>query len=291
MLYNKLKRSLFAKKALRDPHGYFTSSPVVGANQPQVQSDAVSPSQTMPSSNPVTPAQESGEVNQPKTVLPEPPASSYSATSASGIKSQLKVSGLVSIASKAATSFDQPVMSVNINNPLQKILHWFDRIWRRQTTSFDLRLGIPLLPFLGAIATISFILTAAIFGTGFSLNQLVKLRQLSLIAPTSSVTVAAKPSPVLKPTSFVGTISPTYRIDHVPVTPEVSAAVTETLVFSSQPARYVLISKNEQVVTLILPSGFNYADYVNRRILVTGNFDQEKNRLAVHELSDLEVLP
>src|SRR3989338_5730278 len=41
--------------------------------------------------------------------------------------------------------FEKPLVAVTVNNPFKKILYWLDQIRKHQTTTFALKLSIPLI--------------------------------------------------------------------------------------------------------------------------------------------------
>src|SRR3989338_4817525 len=41
--------------------------------------------------------------------------------------------------------FEKPLVAVTVNNPFKKILYWLDQIRKHQTTTFAVKLSIPLI--------------------------------------------------------------------------------------------------------------------------------------------------
>src|SRR3990167_5325928 len=59
------------------------------------------------------------------------------------IKTQTTVSSPADVSINP--EFEKPVLEVTVSNPLKKILYWLDQIRKRQTTTFAVKLSIPLI--------------------------------------------------------------------------------------------------------------------------------------------------
>src|SRR3989344_4957097 len=80
--------------------------------------------------------------------------------------------------------FEKPVLEVRVTNPFKKILYWLDQIRKRQTTTFAVKLSIPLI----ALPVIIF----AAFQVG---RSSVVLPFLKLASPSPSVALAKEGVP------------------------------------------------------------------------------------------------
>jgi len=121
--------------------------------------------------------------------------------------------------------FEKPIIQVTVENPLKKILYWLDQIRKKQTTTFAVKLSIPLI----ALPVIIF----AAFQVG---RSSVVLPFISNYSP--SPTVLSSPSPV--PYSRSGTL-------------KVAKTASQT--------KYVLALKNGENVLLEVPSYFELTRY------------------------------
>src|SRR5579885_2907177 len=65
-------------------------------------------------------------------------------------------SSVATVTMQQDSSLDAPLVSVSINNPFTKLLHWLDELRKKQTTEFDItaKLKIPLIAWIGVIAVI-----------------------------------------------------------------------------------------------------------------------------------------
>ena len=149
--------------------------------------------------------------------------------------------------------FEKPIIQVTVENPLKKILYWLDQIRKKQTTTFAVKLSIPLI----ALPVIIF----AAFQVG---RSSVVLPFISNYSP--SPTVLSSPSPV--PYSRSGTL-------------KVAKTASQT--------KYVLALKNGENVLLEVPSYFELTRYQNKQVLVTGYYDKQKNLIRVTEIAEIEV--
>ncbi len=193
---------------------------------------------------------------------------------------------VVAASTNSNSDIDEPLVSVSINNPFKKILNWLDDIRKHQTTKFKIDLEIPLLVW---IATIIIILSA--LGISINISQYVANSQVvSLLAKASpkSITVlfpTSVPAPVL--ISRIGTIKATYQLSGIlPVSTHPSPAVAK-----AKEGRYVLLTNLDQITNLEFSPGIQVTQYLNKRVLVTGFYDAQKNTIQITKDTGLEFLP
>jgi len=221
-------------------------------------------------------------------------------------KTTLETSGPINIITKPPKdNFDEPLVSVKIQNPFKKILHWLNDIRKKQTTTFDFKIKIPLLAL-----PIFFAVLGTTFQFFFNLGQAKEKQDIaSLPTPTPIIIIkpSATPAPVL--VSRLGTIKATYQVQALLrpsplpsptvilsdsegsqsalVSPKPTAeAETPTPV----PARFVLV-KGEDIIFLIVPPEVSLSYYQNKRVLITGLYDKMTDTLKINKVSDIEILP
>jgi len=199
----------------------------------------------------------------------------------------------------APSSIDAPL--VVINNPFKALLHWLDDIRKKQTTTFDLKVSVPLIA-----------LPIFLIVIGGALQYMFTLGQKSVSnPPTSQIspTSPTAPQPIL--ISKVGVIKGTYAtVLADEVTPTATPQPTTTPVPSNTPtptftptptvtpsptplppSRFVLVDKDEKIFFLLTPATLSLKKYLNQRVLITGLYDQTKETITIKKLSDIEVLP
>lgn len=169
------------------------------------------------------------------------------------IKTETTVSSPLEVAPNP--EFEKPVLSVTINNPIKKILYWLDQIRKKQTTTFAIKLSIPLI----ALPVIIF----AAFSVG---RKSVVLPFIDYQA-SPTPTIAATPSPV--PYSRSGTLK---------------VAKTDSQI------KYVLALKNGENVLLSIPKNIDLAKYQNKLVLVTGYYNRQANMITVTEIAEIELI-
>ena len=150
--------------------------------------------------------------------------------------------------------FEKPILQVTVTNPLKKILYWLDQIRKKQTTTFAVKLSIPLI----ALPVIIF----AAFQLGRS----------SVVLPfiqTATPTPAVKPSPS-------------------PQTPY-SRSGTLKIARSGDQIKYVLALKNGENVLLVVPTNIQLTKYQNKQVLVTGYYNRQANLISVTEIAEIEL--
>lgn len=154
--------------------------------------------------------------------------------------------------------FEKPVVSVTVNNPLKKILYWLNEIRKRQTTTFAIKLSIPLI----ALPVIIF--AAFQLGKGNIALPFIKYHA----SPLPSVTSVKEGSPTPVPYSRSGTL-------------KVARVGDKT--------KYVLALKNGENVLLQTPDQLDLAKYGNKLVLVTGIYNRAANSISVTEIAEIEV--
>ena len=206
-------------------------------------------------------------------------------------KTTFETTGPVHVITKPPNdNLDEPLLSVQIQNPFKKLLHWLNDIRKKQTTTFDFKIKIPLL----ALPIFFAVLTGA-FQFFFNLGQAKEKQEiLALPTPTPIVIIqpTATPAPIL--VSRLGTIKPTYQVQNL-----ISPSLFPTAVASDSaqeatptlsPIRFVLV-KGEDITFLVVPEDVNLSSYSNRRVLITGLYDKTTDTLTVQKTSDIELLP
>lgn len=150
--------------------------------------------------------------------------------------------------------FEKPLLSVTITNPFKKILYWLDQIRKKQTTTFAIKLSIPLI----ALPVIIF----AAFQLGRSSIVLPFINN----PPSFHPTIPPSPSPV--PYSRSGILK-----------------VAKT----GNQIKYVLALKNGENVLLEVPTNIELTRYQNKLVLVTDIYNRRANLIAVTEIAEIEL--
>lgn len=149
---------------------------------------------------------------------------------------------------------EKPILSVTVTNPFKKILLWLDQIRKHQTTTFAVKLSIPLIAI------------PVIIGAAFSLGRI------------SGVNLTkTNPSPSIMP-----------RLSPEPQT-QVSKAGTLKIAKSATQTTYLLSLRNGEIVILDVPDGFVLTKYANKQILVTGTYDKSVNTLRVTDIAEVAI--
>lgn len=169
-----------------------------------------------------------------------------------------KIKSETTISSPADVSinpeFEKPILQVTVTNPLKKILYWLNEIRKKQTTTFAVKLSIPLI----ALPVIIF----AAFQVGRSSIALPFINNPPAYQPTSP------PSPFPVPYSRSGTLK---------------IARTGTQI------KYVLALKNGENVLLEVPTNIELTKYQNKLVLVTGYYNRQANMITVTEIAEIEL--
>lgn len=155
--------------------------------------------------------------------------------------------------------FEKPVLSVTVNNPIKKILYWLDQIRKHQTTTFAVKLSIPL------IALPVLVFAAFQLGRG------------SVVLPFLNFT-SVSPTPLVKPST-----SPSPGVPY-------SRSGTLKIARTGNLAKYVLALKNGENVLLDIPINMDLAKYQNKLVLITGIFERQSNLIKVTEIAEIEVI-
>lgn len=200
----------------------------------------------------------------------------------------LKTTGpLNTLSKKPDPSFEEPLISFSIQNPFKRILYWLNDIRKKQTTTLDLKIKIPLI----ALPVFLIVLGGA-FQAFFSLGRYTQKQEI-LAKPTPTPKVITQltkpPEPVL--VSKMGIIKATYQVNDLLSPTPASASSTPTVYPTAIPSRYVLVGRSDQIIFLLASSELSLNYYLDRRVLVTGLYDKMANTLKVGKASDIEVLP
>ena len=159
---------------------------------------------------------------------------------------------------KINPEFEKPLVSVTITNPLKKILYWLDQIRKHQTTTFAIKLSIPLI----ALPVLVF----AAFQVG---RGSVLLPFMQKATPTPTPNVKPSPTPAAPiPYSRSGTLK---------------VAKTGTQI------KYVLGLKNGENVLLEIPADMDLSKYQNKLVLITGIYNRQANMITITEIAEIEL--
>jgi len=215
------------------------------------------------------------------------------------------VTGPIAVINEALDdpSIDKPLFSLTINNPIRKLLGWIKEIKKKQTTTFEFKIKVPLI----ALPVFMVVLGSA-FTFFFNLGKKSEQASTVVVSPTPVATV----SPILTPApvylSKVGVVKGTYQVlsliaqadataTPIPPTstpePTHSPTATPTLIPTPTPplSRFVLLDKDERITFLLAPATVKLESYLNKRVLVYGLYDQKKETLEIKKASDIEILP
>lgn len=200
---------------------------------------------------------------------------------------------------------DEPLVSIQIQNPLKRLLYWLNDVRKKQTTIFEFKLKIPLIALPIFLAILGGAMQAM-----FSLGKSVEKKEVAA-QPTPTPIVIVRPTLPPKPIliSKLGTIKATYQMTGLlpSATPVILSEPSEagraegspsstvipptyTPTPTKVPSRYVLIA-GSQITFLVIPSSLSLNSYLNQKVLATGLFDQTKNTLEINKASDIELMP
>lgn len=160
-----------------------------------------------------------------------------------------------------SSSFDPPLFSFKITNPVTYLKIW----WRRVIANEGIDLRFRIRP-LTAIA-----LALVIVSGSFSLGFLAR-SPLSRFLPLSP---SPSPPPSPPPTSLT----------------TLDTAFTGTLRFSQATQKYYLLTRDSQAITLDVPPNVNLKNLVGRRIFAEGSFNKDAQTLKVSDAKEMEILP
>lgn len=170
-----------------------------------------------------------------------------------GIKTEVKFD-----TPKLNPEFEKPLVSLSVTNPLKKILYWLDSIRKKQTTTFMIKLSIPLIA-LPLIALAFF--------------------QLGRNFPY-----------------FISSISPTTQTSPTPPTPtpnpEQPISKTGTVKLAKgTPPKYLLSIPDGSVILLKSDPETNLENFKNQQVFIYGVFNIQTNTLTIEDISEIESLP
>lgn len=170
-----------------------------------------------------------------------------------------KIKAETSVASPADVpinpEFEKPVLQVTVTNPLKKILYWLDQIRKKQTTTFAIKLSIPLI----ALPVIIF--AAFQLGRNSAVLPFIKY-------PPASPTPTNLPLPSPVPYSRSGILKIARSGDQI---------------------KYVLALKNGENVLLVVPANIQLSKYQNKQVLVTGYYNRQANVITLTEIAEIEL--
>lgn len=226
-------------------------------------------------------------------------SSNHSTNSKSQYKSSIKfeTKGPIKIIKKPLkNNFDEPLIAFKLNNPFKRILHWLDDIRKKQTTTFDFKIKIPLI----ALPVFLAILGGA-FTYFFNLGQqqVEKKDQKLQLTPTAVVT--SNPS-IEVLVSKVGEIKAAYQLKPTVVVPkqiiqisdeEIStqSSITNTPTPTTLPSRYLLVERYNVVNFIIAPGNMQLNSYLNQKVIITGYYNKNAKTLRINKVEDIEILP
>lgn len=154
--------------------------------------------------------------------------------------------------------FEKPLLQVTVTNPLKKILYWLDQIRKKQTTTFAIKLSIPLI----ALPVIIF--AAFQIGRGSVVLPFIKWN-----SPTPAATIKPSPSPT-------------------PQVPYSRSGILKVAKTGNQ-IKYVLALKNGENVLLQVPTTIDLAKYQNKQVLITGYYNRQANVITLTEIAKIEL--
>gem|GEM_PF-1287975 len=256
MSYTTKERSKIADSKSRDSHGHFAKK-------------------VSPEPNPSSSSNPSTQTVNPDSI---------------GVRVQLD-------SSRQKTNTSDSLVSLNIKNPLAVFTRSLMKAINKPMT---IKIP-PLYAFPILIGTLG-IIPLSFFGLG---KQVEKEKIAALPTPTPIVIIqpTATPAPIL--ISKSGTIRATYQVQYLlspspsPIPTvmlsdkEASQSATPTEIPPTPtpvPIRFVLV-KGEDITFLAVPPDVNLANYLNRRVLITGFYDKTKDTLQISKSGDIEVLP
>jgi len=185
------------------------------------------------------------------------------------------------------SSADKPLFSFQINNPFAKFIKWLDYIRKHQTTTFNVKIKIPLIA-LPVFLVVAF----GLFQGFFTLGQYTKKKEIEAIpTPTPIVIIEPTATPAPVSTSKLGVISATYQSPYA--IPTVSSATTDAAMNPSptpEVSRYILVDKDDRVTFLLIPESIDMGKYLGRRVLVNGMYDAPRLTLTIKTASNLELV-
>lgn len=166
---------------------------------------------------------------------------------------------------------DKPLVTVSVQNPFKKLLHWIDQIRRNQSTTFSIKLKLPL------IVTITlFVLGVSLVTSSKLFYDWGKLAGLSAVLampdPTPAVLILPTATPAPVETTKLGILKGLYTTD------------------TNNPTRYVLEDREGQIIIILAPATLSLKQYIGNRVLLTGMYEETGSTLKIQKGSDIEVL-
>src|SRR3990167_7901704 len=156
--------------------------------------------------------------------------------------------------------FEKPLVSLNINNPFKRILYWLNEIRRKQTTTFAIKVSIPL------IALPVVIIAVFTLGRYYGIN----FQKVQESARASSSAVPSETTPTPKPNLVISRAG-TLRI----------AVGNET--------KYLLALRNGTLVVLDIPATIDLNKYKDKQVLVTGTLNSTTGVLKVTDIAEVQI--
>lgn len=187
---------------------------------------------------------------------------------------------------------EKPLVSFKINNPFKKLLYWLKDIRKKQTTTFDFKIKVPLIAL-----PIFLIVLGAAFNYIFNLGKQDTEQSLVLVTPTP--TIATTTTLIEKIVSKYGVIKATYQVTYllnetvqeddtdIYVSSDAASTPTPTPI---PPSRYVLLDKNDKIVFLITPSEITLSKYINSKAIITGKYNEKESTLSISKEEDIEII-
>ncbi|MBI2011270.1 hypothetical protein HYS91_00740 [Candidatus Daviesbacteria bacterium] len=167
----------------------------------------------------------------------------------SGIKTSVKSSTLPPV-----PELEKPLVQVSITNPLKKIMYWLDQIRRKQTTTFAIKLSIPLIA-LPVIAIVFFQL-----GKNFAL-----------------------------PKTLDSTPQPSPKASITPSSDLIISRAGILKIAQGKETRYLLNLRDGRIIILEMPPQVDVKKYQNKQILVTGPYNRTTSIMKVEDIAEIEL--
>jgi hypothetical protein len=210
---------------------------------------------------------------------------------------KVEVTGPIEVIKEAIKdpSIDKPLLSITVNNPFRKLLQWIKEIKNKQTTTFEFKVKVPLI----ALPVFLVVLGSA-FTFFFNLGKDSE-KQNTKISTLPSPVVSTIPTVSSVPylTSRVGIVKGTYQVlaaesdNLTPTSTPLPPTPTPTLTPTPTPplSRFVLLDKDEKITFILSPLTIKMENYLNRRVLINGMYDPNKNTIKIVQTRDIEILP
>lgn len=181
---------------------------------------------------------------------------------------------------------EKPLVSFSINNPFKRFLYWLKDIRKKQTTTFDFKISIPLIAL-----PIFLIVLGAAFQFFFTLGKQTSNENPSIIlSPTPTAVVTINPKAII--ISRFGVIKATYQVQNLLSIENSNDSTSSSKPEPSQkpPSHYVLLEKNDKITFITAPLTMPLSNYLNLRVIATGKYDEEKSTLIIENPQDIELV-